>query len=708
MSDSGPLGEAFVDVAFRLDRASEAALQRQVQQSLARVDRASGGFAAGAVGAERALEGAASAAGQLDQAASEAASGGIADVATTVSGLDAALSRFGRIAETRFTMLGRSGDLVARSFIDLDAAGKGAAAGGIAAVTLATTAAVGAAVKSIGGFVRLGREVREFSERSGANAEQSSRFVAVLDDYRIGSEAAANGLFTLGRNIDANSKQLEAQGLRIARTRDGAADLQETFFNLADAVAATNDPAERFSLIQNALGRQGRELIRVLELGGQTLRDEFGNVPLGQVFTQADLDAIEQYDRATDDLSDSFRDLGLGLSRSVIPALTGVVKLTTTLVDKGAELGRSRGYQRFLDNLSKLNPQIAALRFLGDRLSDVGRESDSLAKKEREITERSQEAADALDEQSQALLRLADARIGERDAARGLESANDRVAEAQERLNVTLARGGKFAEDQARAEEALADAKERVLGINRRLRDSEEAITDARAALEEARFFQGRGSREAIEAERELRNAKEDRDQLLRDRSDSVDDIEKAERDLAAARRAGGAGSKEAIEAERDLRGALDAQEKAYRSVARAEAERRTAQRAANGETVTAATVADEYRSRLEALAATLAPGSDLRRNLIDTAATLAAVNDLVGAGPLLPGQERAPVPVGGRSLSGPAPEAAGVSSLAPGAVTVEQNFYNQQDPVTLASDTAWLLSTTPSAGPTPRTGKAI
>ncbi|MDQ4091516.1 MAG: hypothetical protein M3163_14620 [Actinomycetota bacterium] len=83
--------------------------------------------------------------------------------------------------------------------------------------------------------VALAGEIRNFQRASGASAEDSSRFVAVLDDLGISSDDGAKAIFKLNREIGEGGTNLAKYGVEVAKTNEGTADAVGTLLNLADA-----------------------------------------------------------------------------------------------------------------------------------------------------------------------------------------------------------------------------------------------------------------------------------------------------------------------------------------------------------------------------------------------------------------------------------------------------------------------------------------
>lgn len=169
----------------------------------------------------------------------------------------------------------------------------------------------------------LSDEIRNFSRASGAGAEDSSRWVAALDDLQVSTEAGSKAAFKLGREAATGGDKLAQFGVEVAKNKDGTTNLTETLLNVADAYVATDDPAQRAALAAAAFGKAGKDLIPVLEQGRKGLQDFFAGAEQGhQIMSQDDLDRMRSYELAIDNLGDAFRGIKIEVGKAAAPILT--------------------------------------------------------------------------------------------------------------------------------------------------------------------------------------------------------------------------------------------------------------------------------------------------------------------------------------------------------------------------------------------------
>lgn len=217
-------------------------------------------------------------------------------------------------------------------------------AGLAAGATVAGAAIVKFGKDSVDAFVDGAGAVRDFSRASGATAEESSRFVAVLDDMNLSADTGATAIFRLGRNVEDGGEKLKEYGVEVAKNKDGTTDLTGTLLNVADAYTRIDDPATRAQLVQDAFGRGGRDLIPILEQGRQGLESFFAEAEKNhQIFSQEDIDRAREYELALDSLDDAVEGLQRSAGEALIPTLTSVANTTASTITTADELTASVG-----------------------------------------------------------------------------------------------------------------------------------------------------------------------------------------------------------------------------------------------------------------------------------------------------------------------------------------------------------------------------
>jgi hypothetical protein len=367
-----------------------------------------------------------------------------------------------------------------------------AIAGGVA---VAGAAMAAFAVDGAHKFVALASEIRGFQRISGASAEESSRFVAVLDDLGVSAQTGGNAVFLLSKKVAAGGEDIKKLGIDIATTKDGTADLTETLLNVADAYAAQNDPAKRAEIAFAAFGRQGKELIPVLEQGREGLKAFFEGAEEGrQIFSQDDLNKARQFELAMDDLSDTFRGLQLEAGEAILPFLTTLAKAgteTIKFVDSlrdGVSVAKSFGFGLVGAVAGPVGQVIGAL-------GNVIGKGDGAKKSQKELAEQVKLTAAAQQEEAQASAEQA--------------AALDKVT------NATLS----AVSSQLSYQSSLNTLKDNINDIDDRTTDYAEAVdksAEANRLAEVAVRQYGVGSDEAKEATERAKDAAKDAEQANR------------------------------------------------------------------------------------------------------------------------------------------------------------------------------------------------
>lgn len=485
---------------------------------------------------------------------------------------DAAVARLAKSSGQGVQSVGRLGQasqMAGNLGLGRMTAGMSGATLGAAALAAGVAVAAKTVQQGISDYVTLAGSVREFQRASGASAEDSSRFVAVLDDLGIDAGKASAAVFKLGKTVADNPGKLRALGIEVERNADGSANLTGTLLNVADAYAASSDQAERARIANAAFGKGGRELLPMLEQGRVGLERYFASAETGrQIMSQEDLDRAREFELAVDSLGDS---LG-GISRTIgeaaigpvsdfVAGLAAIVDWTQRAADRAEKfadrfswVGKAAG---FVGRVATAGTGPVAL--LGEAVMDLGSNANDTAEKERELADATTRAAQAQsaavaaaqarsDALANAGIAAAQAILTEERAAVSLQSAH---------LSVAQARLGVLRVSQAAAEQAveqarnLRNAEETVASARERLADATADVAAAQKAYSQTVRGYGAASEEAASAQERLNDAMRAARGAHLDVAESFDRAEDA---LAAYNEAVamyGANSEEATDAER-------------------------------------------------------------------------------------------------------------------------------------------------------------
>lgn len=168
--------------------------------------------------------------------------------------------------------------------------------------------------------------IRELTLVSGASAQETSRFVQVLDDY----------------NISASEVMVATKAL----TKEGYAPTIETLALLSDEYLKLGTTQEKNEFILKNLGKGGLQWVEVLNKGSAAIRKQGDEVSKSLIVNQKQLDASKALFLEMDRLEDSSKGLGTAIGNYLTPALEALIHITTgstdSLADWFAQLAENR------------------------------------------------------------------------------------------------------------------------------------------------------------------------------------------------------------------------------------------------------------------------------------------------------------------------------------------------------------------------------
>lgn len=574
--------------------------------------------------AERAFKRTADAAEKVGPGA-KVAENAVANVAGALTGR---LGPASNVAEDALKGIGTRA-IASGDALSLGLAGGAAVAGG----ALAAFAADG-----VSKFVDLAEEVRNFQRASGASAEESSRFIAVLDDLKISSEAGGTALFKLGREVAGGAPKLRQYGVEVAKNADGTASLTETLLNVADAYSKAPDQATRTAIAFAAFGKQAQTLLPLLEKGRKGLADYFEEAEKhGQILGDEDLNQARELELALDDLQDAIRGVQIVGAKALVPFLTDLTAAGTKALALAGDLDRkSGGFLRdvgasavkellgpvgdgvellglFSDESDKAKGSTEKLGGAADEAAGSLEELEAETRTAAEAHKEAEQAAKAHEQALRAVFRASEGVIGSQfavaDAEELLRDAHDEVAEKERELAEARAGLGNGAQRAAAASRALADAQR---DSGRAASDAARDVADAERAYNEAAGKEGAGSDEAKQAAERLTAAREKQARAAEDAGRRLSDAERA---VQEAQRGGGK-ARDVAEAAEAVQEARRAEIRATNDLAQARRDLAVTQAEAAGKAVDDAEKYRLYRDELIKLKDATAPGSELRKNL--------------------------------------------------------------------------------------------
>jgi hypothetical protein len=142
------------------------------------------------------------------------------------------------------------------------------------------------AKQSVEKFLAYGETIRELSSITGTGAEETSRLVQTMDDFGIATE-----------KVGTIAEQAAKKGFLLTT---------ETLADLADEYNSLETQEEKNALMTQRLGKAGLELNKVMEEGGDAIREMAAAQSENLILTEQEAAAAEQLRRNIDTATDTW------------------------------------------------------------------------------------------------------------------------------------------------------------------------------------------------------------------------------------------------------------------------------------------------------------------------------------------------------------------------------------------------------------------
>lgn len=261
-----------------------------------------------------------------------------------------AVTEFNKLGQTVEKSTGKSATAIGK-FKTLGSAAM--AEIGMSATTMAATAATAIAtfaITSANNFTALAKSAGDLSKATGLTIEQSSRWIALADDYGVGADSLASAIGRINKNLD--SKKFEQYGIATRDAAGNALSSQQIFLNVLDAMNRTPDAGKRAKMGTDLMGRGWQSLAPILGKSRNEYEDMLAAITEGQVVTDDNFKSTEEYRLANDALSESLDELKKSAALATVE-LAPLVELLAKLGQLGsASLESYKPITDFLDSLS--------------------------------------------------------------------------------------------------------------------------------------------------------------------------------------------------------------------------------------------------------------------------------------------------------------------------------------------------------------------
>ena len=294
--------------------------------------------------------------------------------------------------------------------------------------------------------IEYANQVRQLSSLSGASAEDSSRLIQVLDDYKISADDAL-----------VATKALTAQGYTPSI---------ETLAKLSDQYLSLSSTQAKNEFVLKNLGKGGLKWVEVLNKGSKAIKEQGAGISDSLILTQRMVDDARKAEIAMDQWNDSVLALKTSFATQLLPALTDVLNEENDLI-RARQMAKEDGVNVWLTT------EKQAQEYIG------------LAKAEREAATAAMMASKDQQNYNGAVVDSKEAIQGAKDSLREYEDALDAVSQANQDME-SMSRT--IAEDQKQYTQDHADAIRDLGAAQVDLKDAQKIgdegkIADATAAL---------------------------------------------------------------------------------------------------------------------------------------------------------------------------------------------------------------------------------
>lgn len=278
------------------------------------------------------------------------------------------------VTKTRETISALSPELGAATSRFESLATAGAALGPIGLVIVGFTTSVAAlavgaklAVDAVDALASSTEQLGNLSQKTGVAVEQLQGLQFAFKNAGVEAGTLNTGLRFLARSIADGAPELAKLGITTK-------DVGKAFLQLSDVFAGSEDGANKTAFAVALLGRAGSDLIPVLNLGSEALKEQQKQAAaMGKILGGPTLDALKNADAAIDEMKNRVEALKTQVTLLAVPAVTDLVKGLNSMLRAAVELpsridALGGSISTFIGKLpggKKLQEFIAFVRALG-------------------------------------------------------------------------------------------------------------------------------------------------------------------------------------------------------------------------------------------------------------------------------------------------------------------------------------------------------
>jgi hypothetical protein len=315
-------------------------------------------------------------------------------------------------------------------------------------------------VKAVGAFTETAKAAKDMSSATGLSIEESSRWIAVADDFEISAEQMTAGLGKINKTLD--DSKWSKYGIETRDAAGNAREANDILLDSLDALGKVSNETERARIGNELFGKGFANLAPLIGKTRGEYEEMLGAVGKGQVITAKEAESAEKARLAMDRLQDTIQELTINVGGKLAPAfeeLTNNISDTVEMAEKLKLLDIGGGLAKIPTPLGLVNKGLDLFK---DQLDHVSSSEELASTKAQDLIQSSIELAEVEQTRGEAL-----------DKIRGQQS--EYIGQLRE--------AGEAADEAAAAADRQAEADERV---RQALVAAAEAIRDKQAAMLES------------------------------------------------------------------------------------------------------------------------------------------------------------------------------------------------------------------------------
>ena len=236
---------------------------------------------------------------------------------------------------------------------------------------LAGAAAFGKfAADGIKAFQDLALEAGKFSDATGLQVDDASRWMEVAGDIGIGADSLQTSIGKMNQQIGQNPDLFRNLGVDLVYTNDGALDVNATFLNTIEHLRNIKDPAQRAREGVKLLGKGWRDMAVLIEQGSGTLKASLKAVSDQQTISPAELEQARKFKATFEDLKDVFTKLSISIGQTLVPAIQQIADTAKPLAE-GNVAGKSPLEWVFAFGKWNIDRTLWPLKKIAERIVDI-------------------------------------------------------------------------------------------------------------------------------------------------------------------------------------------------------------------------------------------------------------------------------------------------------------------------------------------------